>query len=380
DTSDSFAQEVRLTSSDQGSFRWIVGAFYFKRNRSATSIFEIPGIGAVAGAPSDIFLTADIDVTDEERALYGELSYDLSDKLEATLGMRWFRNEAEYRDQQTGIATGGLVNVNDPDNHTESKLTPKFVLAYKVTDDALLYASAAKGYRIGGTNIPIPVEPSPPASFGPDSLWNYEVGVKTSWYENRLIFNAAFYYIDWTDIQVELDEPTTELSYTSNGGQAYSKGIEIELIGRPMSGLQLTSALAWNKARMDEDVLNPDTGIPFALQGDRMPGARDFTISNSIEYTRPVSDTFDFLVRADHQYVGNGFSAFLNAPRANLAPKLPSYTLVNLRVGLTSNKWDLTLYADNLFNNDALVSLNSSGNFAFQLKPRTMGINVRTQF
>jgi len=380
DASDSFAQEFRLTSSDDQALRWVLGAFYFKRDRTATSIFEIPGISGILGTPDDIFLDALIEVTDKEKALYGELSYDVTDKLEATVGLRWFDNDASYQDSQTGIATGGLVNINNPDDHSESQLTPKFVLSYKATDDAMVFASAAKGYRIGGTNVPIPVVPSPPASFGPDSLWNYELGVKTSWFDNKLIFNASVYYIDWADIQVELEEPITSLSYLTNGGQASSKGIEIEVIGRPVSGLQLSSSFSYNDAQMDEDVLNPDDGTPFALEGDKMPGARDFTIANAIEYTRPVSENFDLFVRADHQYVGEAFTSFLNVPSVGLAGVLESYNLFNIRTGITSDRWDITLYADNVFNSDKLASRNSTGTFVFRLKPRTIGINVRTQF
>jgi len=380
DESNSFAQELRLTSRDDQALRWVLGAFYFKRNRDATSFIEVPGIGGFLGADNDTLLDALIEFSDKEKALYGEVSYDITDKLEATVGLRWFDNKATYIDRQTGLNTGGMVIINDPDDHSENSLTPKFVLSYKATDDAMIFASVAKGYRIGGTNVPIPVVPSPPNSFGPDSLWNYELGVKTSWYDNRLIFNASVYYIDWTDIQVELTEPRTSFAYLTNGGQASSKGVEVEIIGRPISGLQLSSSFSYNDAQMNEDVLNPDDGTPFALDGDEMPGARDFTIANSVEYTRPISETFDFFVRADHQYVGNAFTSFLNVPSVGLAGVLESYSLFNLRTGFTSDRWDITLYADNLFNNDKLASQSASGNFAFRLKPRTIGINLRTQF
>jgi outer membrane receptor protein involved in Fe transport len=142
-------------------------------------------------------------------------------------------------------------------------------------------------------------------------------------------------------------------------------------VARPLQGLQLSTALAWNASRSNETVAN--TRI---LKNDWLPGARNFTASTSIEYTRALWDDVDGFVRAEHQYVGKAYADFGNAT----APVMPPYQLVNLRFGLTRGGWTATLYADNLFDSQRITTLNDTGTLAFRLRPRTIGINLAASF
>lgn len=370
DTSDNLAQELRLTSTGDGRASWVAGAFYFKRKRDAVSLFTAPGAGEIFGVPSDVLIDADLHMRDTEKALYGELSYQLTDHWKVTSGLRWFENDAEYHDVQQGLMIDGIIE-SGLLRTTESEVTPKFVLSYQPSLNRMMYVSAAKGYRIGGTNIPNSADSAVPAAYAPDSLWNYEIGAKTTWLDNRLALNVALYYIDWKDIQIERTSLVNEIGYQDNGGAAHSQGLEIEASVRPLTGLTLSTALSWNSARSDETV--PGTNI---LDGDRLPDARDFTGSVSIEYTRPVTAALAFFTRADYQYVGDAYADFSNA----LSPVQDSYSLVNLRVGVQWSEWTATLYADNLLNDDHVAHINDTGALAYLVRPRSIGLNLRAEF
>lgn len=370
DISDNVAQELRLTSALEGRASWVAGAFFFKRKRDVVTQFFAPGAGELFGAPTDLLIDADIHMQDTEKALYGEFSYAFTDHWKATAGLRWFDNDARYHDRQQGLLIDGVVESGTLRN-TESEVTPKFVLSYAPTSNFMSYASAAKGYRIGGTNVPNPGDPAVPRAYTPDSLWNYEIGAKSTWLDNRLSLNAAVYYIDWKDIQIERTSLINTLGYQDNGGAAHSQGLEIEASVRPLAGLTLSTALSWNSARSDETV--PGTII---LDGDKLPDARDFTGSFTVDYAFPLSATLLFFTRADYQYVGDAYAAFSNAT----APVQDAYSLVNLRVGLQRGAWTATLYADNLLNDDRIAHITDTESMAFRVRPRSIGLNVRAEF
>ncbi|MBQ1542290.1 MAG: TonB-dependent receptor [Caulobacteraceae bacterium] len=370
DHGDGFAQELRLSSQGAGRFSWVVGAFYFERKRTAFTRLNVPGAADLLGLDSDLLQATEIHLRDTEAALYGEGSYQITPRLQATVGLRWFRDASTYSDVQSGPLAGGDNIATGPLKSDESKVTPKFVLSYKPGRDVMLYVSAAQGYRIGGTNIPNAIDPAVPHSYRPDSLWNYELGAKTAWLDGRLTLNGALYYIDWSDIQIERTG-LNNIGYQDNGGAAHSVGAELEAVFRPTQGLTLSSAISLSQARSDETV--PGTNI---LKGDHLPGARDFTLSNSIEYQRPLRDGLALFVRADHQYQSRAYADFSNAA----ATVLPSYALVNLRIGVTRGPWKATLFSDNLFNDQRVMVTSTDGSQRYRLKPRTVGVSLEAAF
>ncbi len=392
DKNEAISQEFRLTSQLDGPISWIAGAFYFKRERDVQSTFAAPGLSGVINTleifpfavSGDLAQEAIIKTEDEEVALYGELTYEFNEYWAATVGLRWFENDAEYTDAQRGLfvlpSPGPLPIVpTGPISTNESKTTPKFVVTYKPSDDMTMYVSATQGYRVGGTNVPV-ASPTfvAPASFDSDSLWNYELGFKASLFDKRLFLSSAVYYIDWEDIQVELEVPgnsTLASEYIDNAGNATSTGLELEMVIRPWEGWEFTSAWTWNETEMQDTI--PGTS-PNIVKGDELPGSRDISASNSVEYSHELDQWGTLFTRFEHQYVGSGFVSFDNN-RGNSA-KLPSYSLSNLRVGLRQDLWSVTLFATNLSNSDKLASSNSSGAFVYQLQPRTIGVDLVLEF
>lgn len=254
-----FSQELRLASSDDTSFKWLVGAFFLKRETDDPWDFIISSAGAGAvfapfGFPSDRLYHGRVQVPGKEQALFGEFSWAFAPQWTLTAGLRAFRNESTYAESTDGFLNGGPTQSSQ--TTSESARTPKFALTWQPSQRLSLYTQAAKGYRVGQNNPVIPPDPVTGARrggpYGPDSLWNYELGVKSIGWSDRLRVNASVYYIDWKDIQI--DQVTEDrFTYIANAGKARSQGGELELVLTPTPSIQLASALSRTNAVLESD-------------------------------------------------------------------------------------------------------------------------------
>jgi outer membrane receptor protein involved in Fe transport len=208
--------------------------------------------------------------------------------LKLTAGLRWYQVKTTAYGYEEGLATGGGPSiVSPPDTSTESGVNPKFEADYHINHDQMVYVSASKGFRPGGI---VPIVPPGQAgtpndcvaalhdidpnitiadtrSFKSDSLWNYEVGTKTSWLEHRLTFNAAAFYIKWDNIQQQILLPCG-FQYRANAGAAVSKGGEMELHARPTEPLEVSPASAIRTQKSPKRKCRAAGGLAH------LPGAR----------------------------------------------------------------------------------------------------------
>jgi len=371
DSSDNFFQELHLYSTGDNRLNWFVGAYFRDQsNRYYDFHWIIPGSEETfgtgpAGAPGDdVYHYLDQSGT-KEKALFGELYWKVTDKLRATVGVRRFRNSYDNVNSVSGVFAGGASTTDLGSN--DNKSTYRFVLDYRLNPNAMLYAQASEGYRVGGANAPAP-DPTPP-QFGPDQLWSYEVGAKTTFLGGRLRLNGALYYIDWKDMQLTQYTENGWL-YVSNVGNTRSSGAELEIQADIGEHFQYTGAIATNDARIEVD--NAAIG---AESGDRVPGVPHFTMSNALEYKAPLFANADGYVRIDHHYVGGSYSIFDSASALHMG----DYHLLNLRVGADFGHWDMSLYANNLFNCDE-VSTAIYANRVYRTRPLTFGLNARVKF
>jgi iron complex outermembrane recepter protein len=374
--SEAFAQELRLASNGDGPLSWIVGAFYLDRDRDMNIVLTWPGAGAIFGPafPSDVIYDAYLQPPTTEKALFGEVSYGLGERWEATLGARWFENDSTYEEHTSGMLNRGTTQTFR--DTTQRKATPKLLLSYKPGADAKIYAQASQGYRVGQNNAAIPPDPDTlrpaPTYYEADTLWNYELGAKTEWLDGRLIVNGALYYIDWSDIQLD-QRRRDNFNYIANIGEAHSMGVELEVSARPLPGLQLSSAVAFTEAQIDED--NATLATPVR-KGDRLPGVAEFTISNAIDYTLALRDAWSGYGRLDHQYVGESFDTF---DRSRALP-MGDYHVVNLRTGVTNDRWELALYARNVLDSNKVVTaFRGVEEVRYLQQPRTLGLEVNVR-
>lgn len=388
---DMTSEELRLSSTGDGPLSWIAGYFYVDKDNGFEQII-VDDYGVFVGFMQILGLPVTnarqlLDQTgrqeETQHALFGELTYKLTEKLSATVGLRWF--DIDQRDTlvNNDINILGLGLTDGVSETGESDSVLKFNVNYRASDDVLLWATASQGFRIGGTNT-TPGIPDENRTYGSDTLWNYEVGARTSWYDNRLVLNGALYHIDWSDIQLAL--PLGTAFGTINAGQARIIGAELELQARPAAGLDLALAAGYNDGELTEDTPGAPAGPNPGFKGDRLPGVPRLNLAASAQYTFPLSSGgLDGFGRMDYSYTGASTTTFNDLSTANGLPSNfnpGAYGLLNLRLGVQSERWTAALFVENATDERAELLIDNAAvaQRITRNRPRTFGMNVRYNF
>jgi len=328
-----------------------------------------------------------------QEALFGEASYDLGEKLTATVGLRWFHSSQNSEELQTHPFFGFPDEGRPSPEFNESsdrKLTSKFNLAYKMDDDTMLYATASQGFRVGGLNsASIPIIAQIPRNFGPDSLWNYELGMKTRFADDMVSLNVALFQINWKDMQSVSKDETGAFQFIANAGDVRIRGIEADMTIRPTDGLELAMGGAWTDAVLTEDQpgVTPGNVVEVVFpgrKGDRVPNVPKLTFNASAQHTFEVTSEITGLFRFDYSWVSSSFTEFRprGAGDAGFNPhteKVGGYNNFNARIGLETETWSAKLFVNNLFDERGVVDAISSDQDPLAqivIRPRTYGLNV----
>ena len=390
-------QEARLSGSlSNARLSWVGGLFYSTRDRAyrqrlnsqgfeeqvrtVDPSFDLTDFGAESLGDFDTQLDLD------QLAVFGELTYDVTDRLELTGGLRWFDVENKSDIVFKGLFQGGIdAEVNET---KESGTNPKLSVAYRFSEDVLAFATASKGFRVGGTNEIIADTPQcladlallgrseGPDSFDSDSLWNYEVGLKTSLLDSRLTLNATVYHIDWSDIQTT-KALNCGFSFRENAGDATSDGVELEITAQPTSGLFVSFGGSYVKAQLDGDV--PNLG---GRDGDSMPYVPELNLNFMTHYSVALSASLEGFVTFSASHVGESFTSFDRAAGFHQ----PSYEIGNLRFGLQQERWRASIFIDNLWDERAAVFIQPNifrfppGTETNRNRPRTIGLSIGATF
>jgi outer membrane receptor protein involved in Fe transport len=388
---DMTSQELRLSSTGDGPLSWIAGYFYVDKDNGFEQIIVddygvFVGFMQILGLPvTDARQLLDQTGRQEEtqHALFGELTYEFTEKLSATVGLRYF--DIDQRDTlvNNDINILGLGLTDGVSETGESDNVMKFNVNYRASDDVLLWVTASQGFRIGGTNT-TPGIPDENRTYGSDTLWNYEVGARTSWYDNRLVLNSALYYIDWSDIQLAL--PLGTAFGTINAGQSRIIGAELELQARPAAGLDLALSAGYNDGELTQDTPGAPAGPNPGFKGDRLPGVPRLNLAASAQYTFPLSSGgLDGFGRADYSYTGDSTTTFNDLSTANGLPSNfnpDDYGLLNLRLGVQNERWSAALFVENATDERAQLLIDNAAvtERITRNRPRTFGMNVRYNF
>jgi outer membrane receptor protein involved in Fe transport len=367
-------EEVRLVSDPGvGPLAWTVGAFF---KHDGINIANAAQTSPVLPVP---VFNLNVDDTSTQYAVFGEGDYALTKQLHVIVGLRYFDEN-----RQTTSAVSGLLPLvfsgagfsNLQQKATTSELTPKVTVNYQFTPDALVYATASSGFRAGDINPYAFLFPGAPASYGPEHLWNYEIGAKTSWFDHRLVVNAALYDIQWQNIIINSAAPNPLFGYSVNGGSAHSRGAELEVTAIPVTGLTLSLAGDYDEARIDR-VSTAGAGV-LATPGATLPFAPREKVYASAEYDFPLMNTgWQGRGRVDISYNGLSFSNIDDLPIEANQP----YTIVNLRAGVSRDRLDFTVFADNVADERGeLVALANGTGESVLIRPRTIGVSVDKRF
>jgi iron complex outermembrane receptor protein len=386
-------EEVRATSKFDGPFQALVGAFYHNVSAPLSSSIPFPaGFNDTFGTPFPGFSTiyagtrhANLD----EYAIFGEVSYQVTDKLKASVGMRAFEVKQSFAQTGDGVFNGGYSSVTSSSKDYGS--TPKFTLQYQLTPSNMIYATASEGYRPGGPNNPAPaalcgtevaslgLSQSQLNKYGPDYLWNYELGMKTAWLDNRLTVDGSVYHIDWSRVQQQI-VLSCGFNITANFGNATSQGGELEVKFLQVDAVTLSAGIGYTDAYLKNDV--PGT---TAKTGDRLPNVPRLSGSTAAEYRRPVNAQYDGFLRADVSYVGR--ETFLY-DRTSPFYSRGGFTTANIRFGVEGrNGIDVSFYANNLFDKrgetDLPVAISADLPTTRRVavnQPRTIGVTFQYQY
>ncbi len=426
DTTDleTFTQEIRLASDYDGPFQWLIGGFYSDVERVYEQRLPTPGYDAFTdtvlgagtsaavanGFPADSPFNSDLPFDIEQIAVFGEVSYEITDKLTFTAGGRYY----DFEETRT-ITTGGLFANGDTgvvDRTASDGITPRFLLSYKASPDVTINAQASQGFRLGGVNDPLNTplcNAQDLALFGgfqdydDEKLWNYELGVKTQ--GNGFTFNAAVFYNDINNLQVTLDAGSCSSRIVFNVPDAHTAGVEAEFGLTPVKGLNLSVSGSYIEAEFDSTLPGALTAATGIRDGNRLPSVPKFQISANSSYEWDIGASTTAFVASSFQHVGSRFtqpSDQENNPRtfvhglpfagmpANASTtidlKLPDYQLVNISAGIELDSGlSLTAYVNNLFDENPLLSFDRErggrARLGFNIgQPRTFGVTARQSF
>jgi len=370
-----FTQEVRFESSFAGPVQAIVGGYY---NHGTSHTGQDITVPYVDGQPGYI---QELPHASNEVAEFADLTFTPIAPLELSAGIR--QSSLQYKEHKFWY---GWINDFSVENvfvaHSESAVTPRYTIKYQINSDAMVYTSAAKGFRSGGANAVPTFCGAAGGDYKSDSLWSYELGAKNTLFDGRMNTRVAAYRIKWSNIQQNVLLACT-YSVTENAGEATSTGGEIEADIAPIHGLNLTFGAGYDDAKITQ-VPAGDTGF---VAGQALNGVPKVTASLLGEYSVPASFGAEF-VRAQYSFTGRSVS-YSVIPVQEGGRVRDEYSLVDLHVGAATGSLETSLFVKNLFDVRANLGDEQSETEELQnplrprymiAQPRTVGLELRYKF
>ncbi len=433
------SHEIRISSSQENRLRGQIGLFYQKQKHDFQESFgNIPGLANIylmnqdepngKQFPGVVYLNS-MDREDTDKAVFGSLAYDLTDKLEVSVGMRFFKPEVTVKGffgyglgynpsrAPTGTEPGAVANggsgafspngqgwsrngewrcksqvsykdapcLNVDKGIAESDHISRFNLRYKATDDAMMYVTWSEGYRPGGINR------NPFAGdYKSDFLTNYEFGWKTEWFNRTLQFNGALFLQKWKDFQIGF-QGANGITQVDNGPSAEVKGAEIQLMWLASENLLISSSTAFYKSKLKSDYSNFDAAGNVvdvnAPAGTRLPITPKFKGSLLARYKFNVGD-YEGHVQGSLAHSGSAASR-LNIADNAVVGDIEANTTLDVSTGVERGNYSLELFVQNLTNENAALYKTAQctdqvcggvQSYGVRPHPRTIGIKFNQKF
>lgn len=386
------SEELRFASVRIGG-HWEFDAGFFFTHENVSYDVPISASAYPTGAPVDFpppfSFVGNALSTSATKAAYREFAgfvdadYYITDALDLMAGYRYSSNNQSYTTGSSGflsVLSGRPTYYTTAASSSDSSPSYLFTLRYRITPDLSTYARAASAYRPGGPQFS--PAPNVPSSFGPDRVWNYEVGAKSDWLDHRVDTDLAVYYMDWNNIQLNaLVEGST---VTGNGGDAVSEGVEFQAHVKPVERLVLGANFAYNETRMV--TVNP-ANTAGAEPGNPLPNAPKWTTTETADYSFPLTGGFNGLAGVSYEYQGSRNSSFAG-DQVNTSVVIPAYSVEDVRLGITSDTYDVMFRVNNLSNKNGITSIvynRAAPGFpinpaAYVIPPRTFVLSLDYRF
>lgn len=380
--SERWVQELRATGTNlaNGLFDAQLG-FYYTHEDDTNRVpgFDpfLPTTGAALPLPN--IITASILSKYEEYSVFGNVTLHLGDRFDVLGGIRYSHDKQDYAQDYAGLLVGARrVNTgNEKANIFTYLVSPRF----KINQDMMIYGRVSTGYRPGGPNaVPPPsVFAGAPDQFKPDKLTSYEIGYKASFLDRKVTLDAALFYTDWKDIQIQTS--AGGFNFFVNGGSARSKGGEVTLRVMPTRGLSFGLNAGYTLAKLASDA--PAAG---GVDGDRLPYVPKLQGSLTADYKTPVFGEFNATFGGAVNHTSSRESDY----STRFSKRLPAYTTVDLRAGIEDDRVSLSLFAKNIGDKRAILVATqqglapsaTAGQFygASVIQPRTIGAEAAFRF
>ena len=429
------SHEFRIASPSDKRIRLIAGLFYQRQAHNIEQNYLIDNLAdslAVSGRSDNIWLTKQLRV-DRDYAAFGEATFDVTDKLKLTGGIRVYRYKNSLQgffgygsgySSGTGeaaclntdgttrganpagtpvpILVSGSPCTNVDKTTADTDFTHKLNATYEIDENKLIYVTWSSGFRPGGINRKGTLPP-----YNPDTLDNYEFGWKTTWADRAFRWNGAIYQLNWSTIQLSF-LGANGLTEVRNAGDARIRGFETD-IGYRTGGLTLNAGMSYNNAKITTpfcEIANPafDCTLPgsageinseLAPSGSRLPVTAKFKGNALARYEFPVG-SWEGHFQTSVNYEGKRLSD-LRVIERGIVGDFKAYTTVDLSLGAKKDAWSFEVFAVNLFNSNGVINrgvqcgeticgdpggVTASGGIFYSnvIHPRTIGLKVGTKF
>lgn len=415
DTQNVITEELRLRSNGSHRLSWTAGLFFshakqFVYENYIDRYLDQTLMGLTAGAPfcppagcdteqffgvpavdGTSYFVGSEDTLDRQIAAFGQVDLRVAGGLKITVGLR----VADMKYTNTTLTEGPLAGgtIASGGDQDERPVTPKAGVEYQMTPNVLFYGSATKGFRPGGSNIIVSIAcgadlaelglKQVPASYSSDSVWSYEVGNKSNLAGGRLQISSSIYWIDWSRIQQNIILPTCASSFVGNLGAAVSRGFDLQSRIRPFAGLTVELSGGYTDATYSKTTFG-GAGSVIAEKGDPIGVPRwNGTLSGQYDF---APRGLNLYARFDFQFIGEGPAQDPRVYGYDPAITPTGETrMLNLRLGAYLGDWNLSVFADNVTNDEPVLSrghdtLTSPLFTGFTYRPRTVGVTASLKF
>lgn len=424
-----WTQELRL-SGGRKRVPWVAGGFFSRTDRDYGQDLLVAGFEDLSGiptqglrAPKDTLFYSDLGYKLNQFALFGEVTVSPADRFSLTGGLRYYHfseDKEQVFDGLFGNDNNGTSLVSQPGSTNANGVAPRLIASYKLSDDANLNAQVSRGFRLGGINDPLNVPVCTPAdllTFGgretwdDEKVWNYEVGVKSRVMNGLGALGISAFYMDIDDLQATVTAGSCSSRVVFNVPEARSQGLEIELEAAPTSNFDFAISGSFNDSELRSTLTSSDASGAVSIvsgieAGRRLPTVPRIQLAAAATYQWQVRPGALAYLTGTYRHVGSRFTqvgdedlgtlnllsfgantigAPLTASTFTYDPKLPAYDIVNLRVGVRRNQWDVALYVNNVTNERALLSFDQERGTRARVgfltnQPRSVGVATRFGF